>query len=380
MSIISRRQKELLLNDVYRMINNINCAFANHAKIAERVSNGDLTFFIDSPKKEFVIKYGNKNIRFSCSDKTIKELNSITFSDNSTISGITDSIGFLPRSTIALSEVWGKQKENELRDHNHDEKYADINHTHSEYATKQKVNELNNTLTNKANSVHSHSISNITDLQTQLNNLQTQINARSLNSHLHNISDVRNLYQELSTINNKINQKSDIGHTHSGLWEREPLKEFIKEETKMKWYEKLFKGIEIVGELAQDGYILALQGQVAAIYQVLAANGLIDTAQSVSGAGSLMLGVASKLDTASSIFESIGNKFSSINGFCEKISKPIQQASNYIKGFQKTFDGAQYFAIADNVPTAMAHHVLNPTASMLPSCSSVFAAASSFAA
>ena len=58
MATISRRQKDILLNDVARMINNNNhTAFANHAKIAETVSNGDLKFYIDSPKKEFVIKY-----------------------------------------------------------------------------------------------------------------------------------------------------------------------------------------------------------------------------------------------------------------------------------------------------------------------------------
>ena len=57
MSVISRRQKEILLSDVQRMINNNNhTAFANHAKIAERITNGDLAFYIDSPKKEFVIK------------------------------------------------------------------------------------------------------------------------------------------------------------------------------------------------------------------------------------------------------------------------------------------------------------------------------------
>ena len=380
MSIISRRQKELLMNDVYRMINNINCAFANHAKIAERISNGDLTFFIDSPKKEFVIKYGNKNIRFSCSDKTIKELNSITFSNNSTISGITDNIGLLPRSSIALSEVWGKQKENELREHNHDDKYADKNHTHSQYATNQRVNEINSALNSKAPATHYHSISNITNLEQQLNNLQSQINNRSVNNHRHNISDINNLQAQLSQISNSLNQKSDVDHTHSGLWGEEALKTLIKDETKMKWYEKLFKGIEILGELAQDGYIAGLQAQIAAIYDVLAANGLVDSAQSVSGVGSLMLGVSSKLETAADVFESIGNKFKSLNGFCEKISEPLKEASNYIKGFQKTFDGAQYFAIADDVPAAMSHHVLDPVSSMLPKCSSVFAAASTIAA
>ena len=75
MSILSRRQKNILLSDVQRMINNNNhTAFANQAKIAECVSNGDLKFYIDSPKKEFVIKYGNKEIRFNCNEQQIKEL------------------------------------------------------------------------------------------------------------------------------------------------------------------------------------------------------------------------------------------------------------------------------------------------------------------
>ena len=58
MTTISRRQRDLLLNDVSRMINNnIHSAFANHAKVAESISNGDLKLYIDSSKKKLVIKY-----------------------------------------------------------------------------------------------------------------------------------------------------------------------------------------------------------------------------------------------------------------------------------------------------------------------------------
>ena len=40
--IISRRQREALLDEMTRMLaNKQHVAFANHAKIAERVSNGD---------------------------------------------------------------------------------------------------------------------------------------------------------------------------------------------------------------------------------------------------------------------------------------------------------------------------------------------------
>ena len=120
MSVISRRQKEILLSDVQRMINNNNhTAFANHAKIAERITNGDLAFYIDSPKKEFVIKYGNKEIRFNCNDQQMTELKGIKFDDNSVIKGISDSTTS-DSSNIALSTKWGKS-------HNHDNDYSKKN-------------------------------------------------------------------------------------------------------------------------------------------------------------------------------------------------------------------------------------------------------------
>ena len=51
--IISRRQRESLLDEVSRMLaNKQNVAFANHAKIADRISNGDLALYMDSAKKE----------------------------------------------------------------------------------------------------------------------------------------------------------------------------------------------------------------------------------------------------------------------------------------------------------------------------------------
>ena len=93
MSLISRRQRELLLNDVSRMINNnIHSAFANHAKVAESISNGDLKLYIDSPKKELVIKYGNNNIRFTIAEQMINELAGIIFKDKSILKGISDRL------------------------------------------------------------------------------------------------------------------------------------------------------------------------------------------------------------------------------------------------------------------------------------------------
>ena len=100
--IISRRQRDSLLDEVSRMLaNKQNVAFANHAKIADRISNGDNALYIDSTKKEFVMKYGNNNIRFSAKDKQISDINNILFSNNSTIEGITSN----PVSNAQLLKV-----------------------------------------------------------------------------------------------------------------------------------------------------------------------------------------------------------------------------------------------------------------------------------
>ena len=188
MSIISRRQRSLLLNDVARMIgNNINAAFANHAKIAECVSNGDLKFYIDSPKKEFVIKYGSKTITFSANEQKIS-LKSIQF-DEGIINGITDSF-IIPSSKIALSTVWGMSIKNDLSNK------ADKNHTH-------KINEVNNlqtSLDNKSDKGHKHGVDDV-------NGLQTSLDSKTNVVHKHNVSDVNNLQSSLDL-------KSNLTHKH----------------------------------------------------------------------------------------------------------------------------------------------------------------------
>ena len=84
-------------------------AFANHAKIAEKISNGDLSLYINSPDKEFVIKYSNNTMRFNAKDKTFSELNALIFSNNNKITGITDS--GQNSSTISLSAKWAYNKD-----------------------------------------------------------------------------------------------------------------------------------------------------------------------------------------------------------------------------------------------------------------------------
>ena len=108
--ILSRRQRESLLDEMTRMIaNKQSVAFANHSKISERVSNNDLSFYINSPDKEFIIKYSNNEMKFNTKEKTFSELNALIFSNKNKITGISDS--GRNDSTIALSVKWAYNKD-----------------------------------------------------------------------------------------------------------------------------------------------------------------------------------------------------------------------------------------------------------------------------
>ena len=363
--IISRRQRESLLDEVSRMLaNKQNVAFANHAKIADRVSNGDLALFMDSAKKEFVMKYGNNNIRFNPKERSITDLSSIVFSNNSTLQGITS----VPSSNdkIAISSKWaythyqdtlkrmkkwnpeglnilqgeatitgitdeGKYIEQHLltyeywKDHqekkeeedekNYDERYAFKNHTHDQYANKQ----------------HTHG-------------------EYSSVSHLH---DERYAFKD---------------HSHDEYLNEEQIIDLIKDETKTPWYEKLFKGIEVIAEVSQDGYIYWLQTQVQSIYATLAANGLVDTGQTatITGVGAVATGVASKVLKLADGLSYIGSKFESVSGIVNKITTPIRKVANHLQGYQQIFDVIDDVQDLAGWTTQTAHHIGDVTTSLLP--------------
>ena len=73
---------------------------------------------------------------------------------------------------------------------------ADINHNHQI----SDVQNLQNELDGKANIIHTHTISDV-------NNLQNQLDSKSDINHTHNISDINNLQLELNT-------KANISHIH----------------------------------------------------------------------------------------------------------------------------------------------------------------------
>lgn len=327
MSIISRRQRELLLNDVSRMINNNNhTAFANQAKIAESVGNGDIKFIIDSPQKEFVIKYGKKEIRFNCPDSVIKELNAIIFNNNTTIKGISDST-LIPSSTIALSTNGGKELKNSIdnkadKTHNHDDKYADINHMHTEYADK------NHTHTEYADKTHNH--------DSQYSPLS---HTHSQYQPLGNYSLANHTHSQYADKNHTHSQYADKDHDHSNKYLTKPeIIDLIDEETETPWYEKLFTGLEWIGEGVQDLSIAGMEAQIQNIYSILAANGIVDTAQTTSSLGTCLLGASSKLEGVADIVDKIGDSIESVSDVCSKISEPIKKASDACGKYSKIVD------------------------------------------
>ena len=49
-------------------------AFANQSKVGERISNNDMSLYIDAVKKDFVIKYSNKTMRLNPKERTLQTL------------------------------------------------------------------------------------------------------------------------------------------------------------------------------------------------------------------------------------------------------------------------------------------------------------------
>ena len=124
----------------------------------------------------------------------------------------------------------------------------------------------------------------------------------------------------------------------SGLWTKREIIDLIEDETKTPWYEKLFKGLDVIGEIAQDGYIFALQSQINALYSAMAANGIVDTAQTITGVGALVQGVASKFSAVANGLDWIGTKFPKLANTISKITGPLRTVANHIAGYQEIID------------------------------------------
>ena len=112
--ILSRRQKDSLLDEMARMVaNKQTVAFANQSKVAERISNSDMSLYIDAVKKDFVIKYSNKTMKLNAKERTFTDLEALIFAYyRGRIRGITDTARY--DSTYALSAKYAYNKEQEM--------------------------------------------------------------------------------------------------------------------------------------------------------------------------------------------------------------------------------------------------------------------------
>ena len=336
MSLISRRQKELLLNDVARMINNNNhTAFANHAKEAESISNGELKLYIDSPKKEFVIKSGKKEIRFNCSEQNIKELSEIKFNNDTSLKGVSDELT-LPSSTIALSTKGGQQIKQSIdnkadKEHTHDN-YADKEHTHDNYADKEHIHD------NYAEKEHTHdNYADKTELTQLINNKADILHDHPEYQPIGDYATKDELLSKSDKTHTHDNY-ADKDHTHYGIDSKDDLEEFIKDVMEDPWYVKLFHGLEVCSDVYQYGLIAGMQAQILAIHSALAANSIVDGIQTTSSLGTCLNGFASKIKGAADTIKKIGNSFDSIKEPIKKILEPINKVANKVEQYSKIVD------------------------------------------
>lgn len=95
--------------------------------------------------------------------------------------------------------------------HNHDANYATISHTHNDYVTTTDFDNLETTVEGKANTNHSHSnYATVVDL----NSLSETVSDKANASHNHD-----NRYYTETEIDTKLADKSDSDHTHTGVYD-----------------------------------------------------------------------------------------------------------------------------------------------------------------
>ena len=318
--ILSRRQRESLLDEVAKMIaNKQNVAFANCSKISERVSNNDLSFYINSVDKAFMMKYANNTMTFNCKEKTFSELNALIFSNKNKITGISDTSK--NDSNIALSTRWAYNKDIEtlkrMRKYNPDGLSGSgtvdiIGITDDNTYSQQHL------LTYEYWKEHQE--------EQQEEDEKNYDNRYAMKDHIH---------QEYAT-KQELLLKSDITHDHADKYlTKDEIIDLIDDETSTPWYERLFKGLEILQDAAQDGYLFWLQEQINAIYGILSAQGIVVTTGQLSGVGAAVTGVGDKLRTAANIFDKIGDRFQSVKKFTDTCSKYLNKGADALTRFDK---------------------------------------------
>ena len=352
--LLSRRQQDNLLDIMSRMIaNKQQVAFANHAKETERVSNGDLNFYINSPDKEFVIKYSDKTMRFNAKERTFSELEALIFGNGNKITGITDT--YSNSSTVALSAKAGKVLNEDMTD------------------IKNKFKAWNPSL---GFSLGYSTITGITDEGKYSEQHILTYEYWKDHEEKCKCSDEEKQQEQQQNLDNRYALK---GHTHQGLhsdeeiksivedklssklWTRSELEDLIEDETQEPWWKKLFKGLEVAGEVAQTGLILKLEGQIATLQAAMSANGIIDAGQSMSGLGSVVKGVSGRVGKIAEVCDWVGQKFPKLADAMDTISGPIRTIADKIDSFSGVidnfFDSSGGYTRINDYFEGMAHHI-----------------------
>ena len=352
--IISRRQREALLDEMTRMLaNKQHVAFANHAKIAERVSNGDLSFYIDSPNKEFIIKYAQNTMRFNAKEKTFSELNALIFANKNRLTGISDTVK--NESTVALSSKWGYEHEKNLRTIMAKWNPSGINIG----AGTVKITGITDEYKYSEQHLLTYEYWKDHEQQKDEEDEENYDERYAFKNHTHN--DLVNKTE----FNISLQGKSNVGHTHDGLWERDDIIDLIEETTEEPWYTKLFRGLKDIVGIAADageiGYIYALQNQVNALYAAMASNGLIDVVQSgadmFNGITGVVNGISSKLNLVTNVLNSISKVVPQLSDAIDAIVTPIQQVADALDNLDGLTDLFDDVTNTEDFFNRIAHHI-----------------------
>ena len=417
---LSRRQREALLDEMARMIANKQyVSFANHAKIAEKITNNELSLYINSINKEFHFKDSdtidnglrtsrrltgtnlrdnretNNIIKIIPKDLTISNINKIIFHDKSIISGITDetdSSTLLQNSSqIAISLSWAKDRDNKtlsrMKKYNPkgisgtgtvdiigitDENKYNQQHllTYEYWQDNQEEHDEKNEekYDNKyAFKQHTHTTNEITDLNTILEtkadkqHTHTTDEITDLNTILETKADKihTHISSEITDLQLLLDAKAEKNHKHADLYLTKPeIIDLIKDETTDPWYSVLFKGLRFVNDVAQDGYIYWLQTQVNAIYGILAEAGLVEGVTSgLTGIGAFSTGIASKIETVADVLNFIGEKVPKLNNIVKKVVQPLQTVSEHLKSYNGIMDIVNDVKDLFDFETQIAHHI-----------------------
>ncbi len=182
--------------------------------------------------------------------------------------------------------------------HNHDQQYASKNHNHdSDYAP------INHThATEYSPATHTHSISNITNLQNSLDN------------------------------------KANVNHTHFGIETEEDLEKFVNDHYKTPWYEWMFRGLSLIADVGEIGYLAGLQAQVNALMAAMTGTTGLSAYSTTTRLGTTLLGYGTQLQDIGDSIGALGNHFDSLKDITTPINNGLRQGSNYVKTWAHKVD------------------------------------------